>query len=89
MTSNTSGVPIDHTVPLRDGTGSAAIPGTKLPGYNHGVPPGQKAFPKCQPPAANRFLVHFLLQTCTILDARFREQFLSSNPNPFSFVQRT
>jgi hypothetical protein len=35
------------------------------------------------------FPVHFLLQTCTILDTRFREQFLSSNPIPFSFVQRT
>jgi hypothetical protein len=33
--------------------------------------------------------VHFLLQTCAILDTRFREQFLSSNPIPFSFVQRT
>jgi hypothetical protein len=33
--------------------------------------------------------VQFLLQERTILDPTFREQFLSSNPNPFSFVQRT
>jgi hypothetical protein len=33
----------DHTVPYGTGPVSTQIPGSKLPGYDHGVPTGQKS----------------------------------------------
>ena len=49
----------DHTVPLRDGSGFACIPGNELPGYDHSVPTGQRRVSPTRPFAVSHIRGHW------------------------------